>query len=268
MIPVHYRKTPSALPVGALVLVVLLLSGCASSDTGTVSLRLPTPRPRPTSTPAPEFVVAVTPQPTPSRTRAAPRPTSTRILPRYAPWVLLSPGSGPPESRWIRVRAGNLPKRSPLSLVWTAGRRSSPITTSMMSGPVGNLRASFRAPAAPPGTYHLTVEVNGVPYASATYHVVSRASLTAGVAPDAGGDRLTVRGKRFLAGESLLLVAYPIYQGRKKPIVLGTTRAGSGGTFTFTTNTRQLVPGAYDLRAWSQSALTAQAAETFFQVEV
>jgi hypothetical protein len=136
-----------------------------------------------------------------------------------------------------------------------------------MSGPRGNLDTVFTVPAAQPGTYLLTLDVLGVPHASAKYVVASRASISAEAGPDARGEAISVTGTHFLPRSRLVLIAYPVAQGRK-PIVLGSVSCSQRGAFRFRATTRKLAPGQYTLGAWSTSALTAQMAETFFQVVV
>lgn len=246
----------------------LLVAGC-SSDTATVP-NPPVAHPvAPTATPtvAVAFVVDVTPMLTPARKPATPRPVATHFKPPPGPYLLLTPSSGPPISRTIYLRGGNLPKVTQVTVAWGAARRSSPLTTTIWTGPHGVFTSSFVVPGAAPGAYVLRVEINGVTVASATYTVISRATLAAAATPNTAGDRVAVSGRHFVPRTRLLLVAYPLLHP-KKAVILGRPRTDNRGALTFAVSTARLAPGQYVLRAYTVSAIAAQMAETYFQVVV
>jgi hypothetical protein len=167
----------------------------------------------------------------------------------------------------ITLTAGNLPARSPVTVTWSTFRRGSPLTLAILTGPRGNLRTGFSVPAAPLGSYRITLAAHGVLLAHSTYLVVSSASIRAAVNPDPHGDSVAVTGVKFLARTQLLLVAYPLPTGRH-PIVLGSTRTDGSGRCSFRTVTSKLAPGEYSLRAFTVGGLVSQIAETYFQVTI
>ncbi|GAC1526813.1 MAG: hypothetical protein NVS2B16_34970 [Chloroflexota bacterium] len=81
----------------------------------------------------------------------------------------------------------------------------------------------------------------------------------------AGPSGLRITGSHFIPHSRLALVAYPTF-GSRRYIVLGTADSNTHGTFRFHSG-QQLTPGQYVLRAFSQSTLAAQMAQTFFEVE-
>jgi hypothetical protein len=154
-----------------------------------------------------------------------------------------------------------------VQLGWSSDGKSAPITTGAGTDKQGRLLTQFSVPASAPGTYHVLLTVGGVRYASAEYVVRSAAALSARAVGRTGGDRIIVRGTGFLPHRKLLLVAYPI-DVKGKPLVVGTTRSGAYGGFRYVRSLGKLPLGQYALRAWSDDALSAQMAETFFQVVI
>jgi hypothetical protein len=244
----------------------LALAGCAS-DTATV----PNPpaahpaRPTATATVRVAFAVDVTPIPTVAKRHAAPHPVATRFKAPPGPYLQLMPRSGPPVSRTIHLRGGNLPKITEVTVTWGAARQASPLTTTVWTGPHGVFTTNFVVPGAAPGVYVLRVEINGVVMASAVYTVESRAMLAAAATPDAAGDRVAVTGRRFVPNTRLLVVAYLLLHP-KKAVILGRPRTDARGGLSFSVSTAKLAPGQYVLRAYTVSAIAAQMAETYFQV--
>lgn len=249
----------------ALVIICACLSGCASSAAVLVT---PTPLPTlaPTSTPDIGFAVVVTPVGEPTVT-PTPEPTSTPFVVPSGPYIELVPSTGPPATRRLIVRGGHLPPSAGVQLGWSRDGKSAPITTPAGTDSHGRLLTQFVVPAAPPGTYHVLLLLGGVRYASAPYVVSSRATLTVSVSAVSGGESLTIRGRRFLPRIKLLLIAYPIDAGGK-PVVVGKVRSGHHGAFKYSRTVSGLALGQYTLRAWSNDALAAQMAETFFQVVI
>jgi hypothetical protein len=154
-----------------------------------------------------------------------------------------------------------------VQLGWSSNGKSAPITTAAGTDRKGNLLTQFTVPASPPGTYQVLLTVGGVRYAAAPYAVSSAATLTARATGVAGGDRIRVRGANFMPRLKLLLIAYPI-DIRGRPIVVGTVRCGSHGRFKYSRMLTKLSLGQYALRAWSTDAMSAQMAETYFQVVI
>lgn len=249
----------------ALVLVslVMILGGCGASAV-TPPPPTSTPAPLPTATVSVGFLVQVTPLAT--RTpEPTPHATATPFTaPKGRPYIILQPNAGPPASRIITVRAGGLPPSAGVSLVWAAPGHYAGVGTSASTTRRGRLASRFTIPASPPGTYNVLAEVNGVPYASARYTVVSMASLTANVIGAPGHELLTVRGTHFLPTLRLVLIAYPVATGAR-PMDMGVARTNSSGKLSYS-HLERLPSGQYILRAWSASALSSQMAETFFQV--
>jgi hypothetical protein len=241
----------------------LALAGCAS-DTATVSPPEPTvpPSPTPTIGLAVDITSVATPVPT-----VRPTPTPTRFVAPAGPWMLLAPDHGPPMSRNITVVAGNLPARAPITVSWSPGSRGAPLTLEVLTGPHGNLRTPFSIPAAPPGTYRVTIAAQGSLLGTARYQVVSRASLVASVTPSPQGDAIAVRGVRFIPNTRLLLTAYPLFR-RARPLTLGVARTDGKGRFQFQIVRRKIPLGEYQLNAYSVGTLAAQVAQTYFQVSV
>jgi hypothetical protein len=138
---------------------------------------------------------------------------------------------------------------------------------SVFTGPSGNLRTTFSVPAAPPGSYRVSIASQGALVRAAVYHVISRAEISVGVKPSLQGDTISVRGRLFLPRTNLSLIAYPLFPG-PGPLVLGTPRSDSSGRFDLTVVTRKVAPGEYGVRAYSVGPLTSQQAVTYFQVTV
>lgn len=250
--------------IAALLLAAALLSGCGSTA---ATESEPPPPPTATPTVTVSFSVDVTPVAT-----SRPVPPNRHLVPRSfvppkttSPWLILSPHSGPPVSHIITVRAGNLPARTPIVISWAPNSAASPLTSEGMTGPRGNLSTPFSVPAAQPGSYRVSIDVRGTRYATALYRIVSAATIRVRVAPALTGDLVEIRGRHFLPRGGLLLVAYPLGSARR-PTVLGSVRADAGGKFNFRRTTRQLLPGEYELRAWSTGLLASESAESFFQV--
>jgi hypothetical protein len=250
---------------GAAFSLMIVLAGCASR-TASPEPVLPhyTPTPLPTPTVPVSFAVSITALPAPHRVVPRPRPAATAVVPLIGPYLVLSPHSGPPSSQTITVRGGRLPPSVTLQLVWSPFGRSSPISRQAYTDRHGNLSSDLVIPASSPGLYQVEADYGGVTYAAARYTVVSRATLAVGVASGSSTGELEVSGSHFLPRLKLVLVAYRATGG--DPVaVLGTVDTGAGGHFTLTAH-KQLAPGEYILRAWSTSTLSAQMAETFFQV--
>jgi hypothetical protein len=165
------------------------------------------------------------------------------------------------------VRGGHLPPSAAVQLGWSRDGKSAPITTPAGTDKHGNLLTQFVIPAAPPGTYYVVLLIGGARFASAPYVVRSRATLNVVVSSASGGDRLFIQGRRFLPHLKLLLVAYPIDTGGKA-VVIGTTWCGRRGGFRYSRTVTGLALGQYVLRAWSNDALVAEMAETYFQVVI
>ena len=245
--------------------IAFLIGGCGSGTVAT-HVTAPTIPPAPTASPTTAFQIALTAVPT-APPPVKPTATSTPFLPPNGSYVVVIPSFGPPVSRSVKVRAGHLPADSPVLLVWSPRPRAVGLSTAATTDRHGNLATTFRLPAAQPGTYRMTVDINGVPYAYARYTVQSRASVQAFASPGLKGERVLVRGSGFLRRTKLLLVAYAV-AGRSKPIVLGTVRADVKGRLSATLTNWRLGPGTYLLAAFASSPLEAQMAETYFQVAV
>jgi hypothetical protein len=241
------------------------LCGCGSV-VGSAARLVPTPTPAPTATLEVGFAVAVTPVSAPAAS-PTPRPTATRFAIPGGPYLQLLPASGPPRSSTVVVRGGHLPTHAQVQLEWAAAGSKGPITTTTWANGRGRLVTRFSIPGSAPGRYRIIASVNGVQYATAQYTVVSDAALSVGVGPSRRGEVLSVRGHHFLSRARLLLIAYPL-DVKARPIVVGRARASAAGTFRYRGVLRHLAPGQYALRAWSQNALSAQMAETFFQVVI
>ena len=251
--------------LGAAFSLMVLLAGCAAR---TASPEPAQPHDAPTPLPTPtvpvSFAVSITAIPAPRHVVQRPRPAATAAVPLTGPYLLLSPRSGPPSSQTIMVRGGRLPPSVTMQLVWTAAGPSSPISRQAYTDRHGTLSSALVIPGSPPGSYQVVADFDGVAYAAARYTVVSRAALAVHVAPGGTAGELAVSGTRFLPHLRLVLVAYHA-TGGDAVAVLGSVNTGGRGVFTLTTH-KQLAPGEYILRAWSTSALSAQMAETFFQV--
>lgn len=180
---------------------------------------------------------------------------------------MLRPNSGPPVDRTITVVGANFPHSMAVTILWGLSKRLTPLSTTGYSDSRGKVRVSLSVPASAPGLYQVLAEVQGVPYARATYDIVSLATLATSVTPTAGGGTLSVTGKKFVPGFQLTLIAYSTVGGRK-PIVLGTVQVNSRGRFSFARPVDDLEPGQYVLRAWSSSSMAAEMAQTFFEVVV
>lgn len=253
---------PRALAAACLALA---LSGCGAV-LGSSPRPTPTSLPLPTGTPDIGFAVAVTPASAAVATATA-RPTATRFVAPHRAYIRLLPASGPPKSMTIRVLGAHLPANAQLQLTLTSAGSRGPVSTSASTDAGGRLQSRFTVPGAAPGRYRIVASLNGVTYAAAAYTVISDASLTVQTSSYGKGARVTVRGQRFLSHLKLLLVAYPM-DVRGKPILVGDARTNARGAFRFVTTLRKLPPGQYALRAWSQNALAAQMADTFFQVVI
>jgi len=151
-----------------------------------------------------------------------------------------------------------------VQIIWSPNGKISPLSSTAYTDRHGGLRATLSVPASPPGLYRVLAEVNGVPYAQASYHVISGATLHV---LGAGGDVLVISGRRFIPDVRLVLVAYPTFEAHKY-FVLGTVQSDRRGDFRLSMPTKRLGQGQYVLRAFSQSTLAAQMAETFFEVVV
>lgn len=244
--------------------LTVILVGCGAHDAAAPTRATSPPAPLPTATISVGFVVQITPVPT-RVPKATPRPPSTPFrIPRGTPYLILEPNAGPPASRTITVRGRRLPPSHGMSLVWAAMGRDAGVATSATTSRDGGLSTRFTIPASPPGVYAVLAEVNGIPYASAHYTVVSLANLTATVTGSPGNEYLSVHGNHFLPRLRLVLIAYPVGKGTRATY-LGACRTSSSGTLSYSHRER-LSSGQYILRVWSASALSSQMAETFFQV--
>ena len=165
----------------------------------------------------------------------------------------------------IGVMGGNLPHSVAVDLLWSPHGRVSPLSTTGYTDRRGDLTQAMLIPASPPGSYRVVAVVGGVPYATARYRVVSRASMSAAVSLDRSGEHLAVRGRRFLPHLRLMLVAYAMFTGPKARRI-GVVWADSRGRFSLTRSVRGFAPGQYVLSAWAMSALSSQVADTFFEV--
>lgn len=244
---------------------LLSLSGCGMQEaippTGT-----PIPTAVPTSTPSVGFAVVVTQVPT-ARPTGTPVPTATPFAVPPGPYIELIPSTGAPVSRRILVRGGHLPPSVGVQLGWSSDGKSAPIATGAGTDKKGMLLTHFSVPASPPGRYYVLLTIGGVRYASAPYVVSSAAALSARAIGRAGSNRIIVRGTGFLPHLKVLLIAYPI-DVKGRPLVVGTTRSGRYGRFKYVRSFARLALGQYLLRAWSDNALAAQMAETYFQVVI
>lgn len=244
--------------------LTLIAGGCGGREAAAPISATSTPAPLPTATISVGFVVQITPVST-RVPKATPRPTTTPFrAPRGMPYLILEPNAGPPASRTITVRGRGLPSSTAMSLVWAAPGRDVGVATSATTSRSGGLSTHFTIPASPPGAYNVLAEVNGIPYASAHYTVVSTASLTATVTGSPGNVYLSVHGNHFLPRLRLVLIAYPVGKGARA-LYLGVCRTSSSGKLSYA-HLERLTSGQYILRAWSASALSSQMAETFFQV--
>jgi hypothetical protein len=249
-----------------LACLLTLLSGCqltAAPDPTPVPTALPTVTPTSEVT----FQVAVTPIPPHKQTHPKPTPRPTRFVVPHGPYILLHPNSGPPVDETIVVTGGNFPHNAPVSILWALTGRLTPLSTTGYTDAHGALRATLSIPASAPGLYRVEAEVQGVPYARANYRIASAAALAASIVPAAGGGTLSIIGKKFVPGFQLVLIAYSTVNGRK-PVVLGNVQVNSRGRFTFSGPIDKLQPGQYILRAWSNSSVAAEMAQTFFEVVV
>ncbi len=243
-----------------------LLAGC---DVLAAPSPTPVPSPVPTITPtsAVTFQVAVTPIVRHPHHRPTPTPVPTRFVAPAGPYIVLQPNTGPPVDRTITVVGANFPHDMTVTILWGLSARLTPLSTTGYSDGRGKVRVSLSVPASAPGLYRVLAQVQGVPYARATYDIVSLASLATSVAPTAGGGTLSISGKKFVPGFQLTLIAYSTVGGRK-PIVLGNVQVDSRGRFTLARPVDDLEPGQYILRAWSNSSVAAEMAQTFFEVVV
>ncbi|MDQ2742965.1 MAG: hypothetical protein M3Z66_11815 [Chloroflexota bacterium] len=241
------------------------LSGCGAQAAGPPAPpSTPTPPPTPTVTLGFEVVSSAVPATPP---RPTPRPTATPFVIPAGPYLELVPNSGPPISRTILVRGGGLPHSALVDLEWTISGHSAGVGTAVTTSIHGKLGTRFRIPGAPPGRYKVMVLVGGVPYATAWYTVRSAATLTAEVAGDPGRQAIVIRGRGFVPRLRLLLIAYPLERG-SVPRVLAETRADTRGRIDLIRTGRNLRPGEYLIRAWSESAISSQMAQTILQVEL
>jgi hypothetical protein len=261
------RRCRGALAILPIVLcAAVLLAGC---DVVAAPAPTPVPSPAPTITPTSDvtFQVAVTPIVPHSHHRPTPTPRPTRFVVPAGPYIQLQPNSGPPVDRTIIVLGAHFPRNAAVTILWGLTGRLTPLSTTGYSDAHGRLRASLSVPASAPGQYRVLADVQGVPYARATYDIVSLASLATSVTPTARGGTLSISGKKFVPGFRLTLIAYSTVGGRK-PIVLGTVQVNPRGRFSFDRPVDDLDPGQYVLRAWSSSSVAAEMAQTFFEVVV
>jgi len=245
-------------------LLVGLLGGCGARE-----VALPTTTPRPaTATPAPTagIVVNITGVPT-IAPHPTPRPSPTPFRRPSGAYLIAAPSSGPPASRTVTVVGGNLPISITVDLVWSPTNTGGSVSAGSSTDKHGNLSSHFTIPAAQPGYYRITAYNAGTLLAAAPYRVISRASVAVNAQPTGSGDRLRVRGRRFLAHTHLVLVAYPLFHGQKA-LVLGKVSTNRHGAFASRYQTRKLAPGAYELRAYSSESEVAQTVSTYFQVEL
>lgn len=257
------RFPRAVLGLGAVL--ALFLAGCGA-ETVSVPVAPATATPTTVSTVSVGYAVVVTSVPTPSTVQPTPTTTATRFVAPKGPWLTLDPSFGPPETGTINVHGGNLPHNVQITLLWAAPGHSSSIGTTAYTDGKGRLSSALSIPAAAPGTYLVQAEVNSVPVAHAGYHVVSLARLDAKSVVSPTSEGIQVRGRRFLPNTRAALIVYPV-QGSGKPILLGVATSDSTGAFTYFKGLK-LKPGQYVLRAWTVSAITAQMAQTFFQVEI
>jgi len=252
--------------VTASVLLAGVLAACGESNATVKSTAQATPIPTsaPTATAEVGFQVQVTPIIIQRRPTSTPRPVPTAFTVPAGPYLQLLPDAGPPLSRSIGIRGGHFPPAVTVQIIWSPNGKISPLSSTAYTDRHGGLRDTLSVPASPPGPYRVLAEVNGVPYAEASYHVVSGATLQV---VNAGGDTLVISGRRFIPGVRLALVAYPTFEAHKY-FVLGTLKSNQRGDFRFSMATKRLGQGQYVLRAFSQSTLAAQMAETFFEVVV
>jgi hypothetical protein len=173
--------------------------------------------------------------------------------------------SGPPTSRTIWIRGGNLPSNETVDLAWAPHGNSSPVSTTGYTDAHGGLNAQFTVPGSPPGNYRVVAVINGVPYAAALYHVVSAAVLGVSVSTKSSGERLSIQGRHFLPHLKLLLISYSM-TGKQKPDVVGTITSNAKGSFFVTKTIKMLAPGQYVLRAAAVNSYAAQVADAFYQV--
>lgn len=244
------------------LLAGVVLSGCGSS--AAIPRPTPIPTPLPTPTVSVGFVVQITPPPT-TAPKPRPRPSPTRFVPPHgSPYLELVPAAGPPVSRTIIIRGGALPHSAVVDLVWSALGHGTGVGTTAATSARGTLRTRFTVPASPPGTYQVLANVNGVPYASARYRVVSLATLAAKVVGTGDNERMSVHGSRFLPDLRVVLIAYSVAKG-PKPVVVGSAQTSASGRLAYSGHV-SFSPGQYVLRAWSTSGFSSQMAETFFEV--
>lgn len=137
--------------------------------------------------------------------------------------------------------------------------------TVIYTGPRGNISVQYTVPAAPPGRYILRARMKGMVLASTVYTVVSQAVLEAITMTSGSKSSIVIRGRRFVPGFRLAIVAYYTV-GKGKPIVLGMVRASRRGRFALRIPSGRLAPGQYLVRSLSVSEMTAQMAETVLEV--
>lgn len=246
-----------------------ILATVAGCDVSAAPAPTPVPTRLPTVTPTSQvtFQVAVTPLVQRVHHRPKPTPVPTRFVVPTGPYIVLHPNSGPPVDNTIAVTGGNLPHRVSVNVLWALGGRLTPLSTSGFTDARGNVKVSLSVPASAPGLYRVQIEVQGVPYASANYQIISRASLATSIAPSSGGGTLAISGRRFVPGFRLTLIAYSTVTGRQ-PVVLGNVQVNARGRFSLSRPIDRLEPGQYILRAWSASSMAAEMAQTFFEVVV
>lgn len=246
-------------------ITALSVSGCALGSraiTLTPTL-VPTNTATPTATPA--FVVGVSTS-APTATRPSATPSPTLFVAPAGPYVSLTRHSGPVVGGVITVRGGNLPSSQQVAIVWSPRGRGAGISTTTYTDKHGAFTQRYDVPAAQPGAYQISVVAAGVAYATSNFQVVSAATIRVSVTPNPQGDRILVTGTRFEARSHLLVVAYR-FAKRARPIVLGHARADDAGVLRYRI-IRRLPPGEYTLHVFSTDALTADMADTYFQVEV
>jgi len=250
----------------ASVVLMGVLTACGEGNATVLPTAQPTPIPTsaPTATAEVGFQVQVTPIVVHHRPTATPRPLPTAFIAPAGPYLQLLPDAGPPLSRSIGIRGGHFPPAVTVQIIWSPNGKISPLSSTAYTDRHGGLRDTLSVPASPPGPYRVLAEINGVPYAEASYHVISGAALQV---TSAGGNTLVISGRRFIPGVRLALVAYPTFEAHKY-FVLGTLKSDQRGDFRFSMPTKRLGQGQYVLRAFSQSTLAAQMAETFFEVVV
>ncbi len=252
--------------VAAYVLLASVLAACGEGNATVTATSPPTPIPTssPTSTAQVGFQVQVTPIVLHLRPTSTPQPQRTAFTAPVGPYLQLLPDAGPPLSKSIGIRGGHFPPAVTVEIIWSPNGKISPLSSTAYTDRHGGLRDTLSIPASPPGPYKVVAEINGVPYAQTNYHVVSGATLHV-LSP--GGNALIISGRRFIPRIRLALVAYPTFEAHKY-FVLGTVQSDRRGTFRFSLPTKRLGQGQYVLRAFSQSTLAAQMAETFFEVVV